>query len=510
MHTLEKTIKDTLYVSSNFQDSFLHTAIRRNKGAVIGMATLGIVVEFLNLLRVLLFSASGLHTLNNRIYFAFYCSMLALSVVVLLLQFWCRRCDRAVYHIQVVGICLALLWHTLLSSYDTISTQSGNALVLVTFLLCFSALFLLKPCISIPALIGNTVLYLLLTYAYHTRGTTINVIIAAGIACIVSITSFQHVYVRLVQRQKLMDADLQLQSEREKFRLSQEHYALLIDRTTDIIFNWDIVADSIDFSNNWKIMFGYPQQISGFTDWISAHMEMEHGQKQMLLRAMENIKHGSSYQEMEILIHGVLGTEKWMQARILTQFSGDGRPIHGIGMLYDVMEHKQAIAELEYAVQKDPMTGILNKAAFESYVKKRLRMAADKQFAMMVIDMDDFKSVNDTHGHPCGDYVLTECSRNMQDAFGAEAEFGRIGGDEFVVFTEITSPQAIVKQVEWFLERMSQIQWQGIHLETSCSVGITFSTAAETEYAQMYFEADDAMYTAKQQGKGRYHILQAT
>ena len=504
MELRSRGIVRRLRIPPYLKAAYLQRAVNRNSGAVLALAILGIAAELFNLMRVLFFSASGLHSVNNRIYFGFYLFMLVLATSVLILQLWQNGRTRFLYYMQVSAVGLALLWNTLLSAYDAVSAQDGKALVLVTFLLCYAALFLLKPVVAISNIAANVLLYWLLTFPYQSAGVGVNIVIAAGIAGIVAVSQFRHVYIELEQQKKLQDFDSELQSERERFRLSEEQYTLLVNQTDDIFFQWEIADDSMVFSRNWQLLFGYPLQIPGFTKWLSENTLLESKLKKTLLHALDCIRQGSRSQDFDVFIHGLRGAGKWFQVRVLTQFSADGYPIFGIGMLHDVTEHQQAIAELEYAVQKDPLTGLLNKAAIESFVQKRLCAAESALYALLVVDMDNFKSINDTYGHPCGDYVLMECGKSMQAVF-ENTYLGRIGGDEFVIFTEKVSKPALFREIERFLYQMSQIQWKGQLLGVSCSVGVSFSGAG-TDYAQLYFEADDAMYTAKQQGRGCYYV----
>lgn len=507
MATGGQSFREELHVPPDLKAAYLQRAVSSNRNAVLALAIFGALAETVNIIRALFFSASGLHSVNNRIYFGFYSFMLVFAVLVLCLHLFCKRRIRQLYYLQVIAVGIALFWNTSLSAYDAISAQSGKALVLVTFLLCYAALFLLKPAVAISNIIANVLLYWLLTYPYQSPGVCVNIVIAAGIACIVAVSKFRHVYIELEQQKKLRDFDSELQSEREKFRLSQDQYTLLINQTDDILFRWDIANDTMLFSHNWQLLFGYPRQIAGFTKWLDTHTDIDKELKHILRRALERIEQGGGAQEFGILVHGMRGVEKWFQARVLTQFSADGHPMFGIGLLHDVTEHKQTIAELEYAVQKDPPTGVLNKAAIETHVQKRLHAVNTGMFALLVVDMDNFKSINDTYGHPCGDYVLMECVKNMQAVFDG-AVFGRIGGDEFIIFAEHVSEPVLLNQVERYLQRVSQILWKGKPLGASCSVGISFS-AAGAEYARLYYEADDAMYTAKQKGKSGYHVYAA-
>ena len=126
---------------------------------------------------------------------------------------------------------------------------------------------------------------------------------------------------------------------------------------------------------------------------------------------------------------------------------------------------------------------------------------------LFLLDLDEFKEVNDRYGHPCGDYVLTETAEAMRDAFPEAAGLGRVGGDEFAVLYDcpLTGEQVTALCRE-FEARLGQVQWQGQKLEVRCSAGVCVSARAGCSYRSLYTEADRLLYQAKKTGRGRYCV----
>ena len=167
-------------------------------------------------------------------------------------------------------------------------------------------------------------------------------------------------------------------------------------------------------------------------------------------------------------------------------------------------EISQMNQQLQALLEKDPLTGLLNKAAFEEKTATRLRLADGQDgLTLLMVDLDDFKAINDRFGHPCGDYVLQETSRILRDAFPAALEIGRIGGDEFALTLYTDEPARLEKECQRLAGMPCGICWQGHDVGVRCSVGICRIAGKGIAYARVYQEADRALYSAKRGGKSR-------
>lgn len=170
-------------------------------------------------------------------------------------------------------------------------------------------------------------------------------------------------------------------------------------------------------------------------------------------------------------------------------------------------EISQMNSQLQALLQKDPLTGLLNKSAFEERIADRLRKTnGEDGLTLLMVDLDDFKGVNDRHGHPCGDYVLRETALRLQNAFPAAAEIGRIGGDEFAVTLYTREPSLLEADCRSLAEMLCEIRWQGREVGARCSVGLCRIASGNIPYERVYREVDRALYDAKREGKGRCNI----
>jgi diguanylate cyclase (GGDEF)-like protein len=161
--------------------------------------------------------------------------------------------------------------------------------------------------------------------------------------------------------------------------------------------------------------------------------------------------------------------------------------------------------ELRHMAQHDPLTGLPNRALFSDRLHQELAHAKRRQgrFAMVFLDLDYFKPINDSFGHDIGDQVLRQVARRLRDSVRAADTVGRIGGDEFVVLmAQISASDSIPALAEKLREALRQpFLVAGHELSLSCSVGVAVYPEDGTDALALTKGADDAMYCAKVAGR---------
>lgn len=179
-------------------------------------------------------------------------------------------------------------------------------------------------------------------------------------------------------------------------------------------------------------------------------------------------------------------------------------------------QQKQVVeinAKLQELVQRDPLTGLLNKTTVECWADQVLhgleKTGKTGGLTLFLVDLDEFKRVNDRYGHPCGDHVLVETAESMRCVFPDAAGLGRIGGDEFAVLYDqpMTETQAVALG-QRLVKQLRTIQWQNQVLGVQCSVGVCICTQPRCSYQHLYTETDRMLYQAKETGRGRCCVRQ--
>src|SRR5690554_2805297 len=218
-------------------------------------------------------------------------------------------------------------------------------------------------------------------------------------------------------------------------------------------------------------------------------------------------------EEVEINIRG----ERAVLLQIKTPIYEDGGSEHIVGLIgisTDITKAKQQAQEIERLAHYDALTGLPNRTLLADRLNQAMAMVDRRQstLAVVYLDLDGFKAVNDTHGHSAGDQVLITVARRMRRALRKEDTLSRLGGDEFVAVLMDISPDT---DFEIHLERLLKAASKPILLKdnpvaVSASLGVTFYPQPDVSGGdQLIRQADQAMYQAKLAGKGRFHLFDA-
>lgn len=174
------------------------------------------------------------------------------------------------------------------------------------------------------------------------------------------------------------------------------------------------------------------------------------------------------------------------------------------------------VDQLKLQAEKDPLTGLCNRSTFETFVNMYFKGGPSKgkntrMAAMFMIDIDNFKSVNDMFGHAVGDEVLIELGEKIHDIFREEDKIARLGGDEFAVFVSHKIPDEIIRmramQICDAVACKYNVGEREKTISLSCSVGVAIAPLHGNSFLELYRKADKAQYFAKRSGKNRYCVF---
>lgn len=201
------------------------------------------------------------------------------------------------------------------------------------------------------------------------------------------------------------------------------------------------------------------------------------------------------------------GESRWIRFICRTTWSADEPPQYmgAIGKAVDIHEQREKIEHLEHEVAHDALTGLTNHKYARRWIQERLLNRPDSQYALAVMDMDNFKSVNDTYGHMFGDEVLVYSAEKLKHSVRGNDIVARIGGDEFLIFLECK------KNLEATMDRIFH-SLLGTYKDfpISFSMGIARTETVGLEYDKLFQAADHALYTVKRTGAGRYCFYDAS
>ncbi|MDY7574681.1 PAS domain S-box protein [Actimicrobium sp. CCI2.3] len=202
---------------------------------------------------------------------------------------------------------------------------------------------------------------------------------------------------------------------------------------------------------------------------------------------------------------------RWAEATYIPQLGDDGKEVVGIHMMmHDITEKKHEQSRLLQLAQVDSLTGLLNRAGFESKLALALAGAREKQHmvALLYLDIDHFKSINDTHGHLVGDALLRAFSGRLSRALRSVDTIARLGGDEFTVIMErITHTDDAEKTAGKIVDSMRALfKLDDLPLSITASIGVAFCPGIAMNADDLIRQADEMLYQAKASGRNQYCV----
>jgi diguanylate cyclase (GGDEF)-like protein/PAS domain S-box-containing protein len=297
-------------------------------------------------------------------------------------------------------------------------------------------------------------------------------------------------------------------------RECQERYTLAAKGANDGLWDWNLRTNHIYFSPRWKLMLGRDEAEIGSSpeDWFRLiHPEDIESVKEAIALHLQGT---ASHLQIEYRMKHQNGTYRWMLSRGLAIRDEDGKPTRMAGSQTDINEGKVA----------DALTGLPNRLLFMDRLERALKRSKKKKdylFALLFLDLDRFKVVNDSLGHMVGDQLLVAIGRRLErclrptdtvSRYEEEHLLARLGGDEFTILLEdirgVSDATLVAERL--IKEVMRPFDLSGHEIFVSTSIGISISTTGYENAADVLRDADTAMYRAKTQGKARYEIFDPT
>ena len=304
----------------------------------------------------------------------------------------------------------------------------------------------------------------------------------------------------LSYKQELME---ELEETNLALRIQAERYRLLSECSDEIIFDYDVDNDTITVPIS--------SQSGVASDWVMTEFIREKKYHKYVLpeewdafeRAFDAMYSAAKDEQFEMKLKIFSKEFSWYRISMVF-FNDDSMSLHRvIGRIQNIEKEKEELLELESQVKQDPMTGLLNKAATQLAIEKFFKQSdPGSGHALFVIDIDDFKNVNDTFGHLFGDMVIENVAADISAAFRKSDIIGRIGGDEFLVLMKNTGRRiAEIKARELNKAVRRTYKHEDKQMEITCSIGIAFYGQDAINYEDLFKKADIAMYNAKLEGK---------
>lgn len=298
----------------------------------------------------------------------------------------------------------------------------------------------------------------------------------------------------------------------QALRESEERYALAMRVANDGIWDWDLSTEEIYFSPRWKTALGYEEdEITNDPDeWFSRVHPDDIGVLRANLDA--HLEGVTPHFEAEYRIRQKDGRYCWMLANGVAVRDANGTPYRIAGCQFDITERKDTEERLRHEAMHDSLTGLPNRSLFMEQLSHAMAAASrySESYAVLFMDLDHFKRVNDTFGHAVGDEILIQVGRRLKRGLRASDTVARFGGDEFAVLAQDIEDQSdavmFAERIERHVREPFAIKGHELHM--SASIGIVIGKTRYTQPAEVLRDADAAMYKAKARGKARYEIYE--
>jgi len=295
-------------------------------------------------------------------------------------------------------------------------------------------------------------------------------------------------------------------------RESEQRYALAMQGANDGIWDWDLVRDQVFLSPRWKAIVGLGEfELDDRPEsWFDCVLDVDRERLRSAFAAAATT--GDSHVVLEHRMRCRDGAPLWVVTRGALVRDRQGTVIRMAGSMTDISARKRAEEQLVHDAFHDGLTGLANRSLFLDRVGMALQALPREHqgtFAVLFLDLDRFKTVNDSLGHSVGDLLLVAIARRLEKLMRPSDTVARLGGDEFAVLAfgvrEGSDAVHIAERVHRSLVAPFDVAGQQVHITASIGIALPELNGASAD--GLLRDADLAMYRAKATGPGRYEVF---
>jgi diguanylate cyclase (GGDEF)-like protein/PAS domain S-box-containing protein len=323
-----------------------------------------------------------------------------------------------------------------------------------------------------------------------------------SIYCILQSQLIRSYFVDITQRKQL---------DRQLYK-SEQRFAAAARGANDGLWDWDLITNKIYFSPRWKMMMGYEEHEidNDPDDWLNRIHPLDREKFNQTLSA--HLEGQSPHFECEYRICLENDSIQWFRVRGLAIRNEHNQPERIAGSQTDITEYYKVREQLTHDALHDPMTGLPNRTLFMDRISQAIKKSRRREnylCAVLFLDLDRFKLINDSLGHIAGDRLLIEVASRLRECLRTEDTIARLGGDEFVILLDnIKNSDDSVNIAQKILNTFRKsFMIDGQEIFSSASIGIALGGPEYDSPDELLRDADTAMYRAKHLGKNRYELF---
>src|SRR5918997_290772 len=275
-------------------------------------------------------------------------------------------------------------------------------------------------------------------------------------------------------------------------------------------WEWDVRTDEVWWSDEVFRIYGF--EPGAFTPSLERLIEVVHPDDRPLVT--ERIEAALYQGDLYDFEHRILrpdGEVRWVHRQAEVVRGEEGEPLRMVGTIHDITDRRALEEQLAHQALHDPLTELPNRVLFTDRLRQSLSRAKRRHraLAIMFMDLDNFKVINDSLGHETGDKLLVIASKRIRSILRPEDTLARLGGDEFVFLLEDTDLDDAIRVAERILGKLRKpFPLSGRRFFVTASIGIIVGSGNGKRAADLLRNADLAMYRAKHSGKARYAIFE--
>lgn len=301
-----------------------------------------------------------------------------------------------------------------------------------------------------------------------------------------------------------------IQGKFRHYMQNMNKYRRFLGLSNQVFYEYDYKNDELMVYryNNAKNVMLFREKFADVEHRVESG-DTEHSDKAAFETFAECIRNGVDGFNLKLngSIFGVPELESGFEVNGGTIYSDDGKSL-SVGVMKSTSRSHDDKAYYLTEAARDSGTGLLNKRAISEYTIERINAGGDKAMYLAIMDVDDFKRINDTYGHMFGDQVLSKVSEIIRSVVGQRGKVGRFGGDEFFVLFENILDEAELRRILKVITKHILWAYSGVikDFAVTTSIGISKYPDDGTAYDELFKKADKSLYIAKAKGKNRYII----
>lgn len=318
-----------------------------------------------------------------------------------------------------------------------------------------------------------------------------------------NINGIKNLYIVAIDISEQKEAELRLM-------VSEQRYKAVVEQSNSVVFEYNIKTHDYFITNNFYEQFN----LSGNSADVFAVLMKQHrlhsDDKFKFERMISDVYTKCGFREEELRIIDASNKHSWYSMKITSLSDTGTAPARIIGNISNIDALKKSTIKLENQAQSDLLTNCYNRETSLAIIRNIVEnKTEDTLSALIVIDIDRFRDINDSYGHEVGDELLKQTAQMLKSQVRATDILGRIGDDEFIIFLrDCSTVSQIISKVEGFIDKAHQLNAKGYN-QVTLSIGVAMHPANSRDYDELYDMADKAVYISKTTGCDKYTMYDA-